>query len=75
MANKNLSLEEIMSRLEETEGLKQQAIDQLLAQRATLDEQLAKLGYTEGRASKPSGKKRNRRTRAEIEAARAAGEK
>lgn len=69
---KTLSLDEILARLEETETLKQQAIQQLLEQRKTLDAQLARLGYTGGAASSGGKtKKRTRRTKAEIEAARA----
>lgn len=72
---KQLSIDELMARIEEAEGFKRQAIEQLLQQRAELDAQLQRLGYIETPATKAPVKKRNRRTKAEIEAARAAGEK
>ena len=72
MAKNTLSVDEIFSRLEEVETLKRQAIDQLLAERKVIDDKLAKLGYT---SEQKLVKKRHRRTKAEIAAARAAGEK
>ena len=71
-STKPLSLEEIMTRLEETETLKQQAIQQLLEQRKTIDTQLARLGYSDGAAKSKEIKKRHRRTKEEIAAAKAA---
>lgn len=70
MAKQNLSVDDIFARLEEVESLKRQAIDQLLVERKVIDDKLAKLGYT----GAPAPKKRHRRTKAEIEAARAAGQ-
>jgi hypothetical protein len=66
--------EDIFSEIERLEGLKEQAIQQLLADRKTIDERLAKLGYNESKAPKPAGKKRTRRTKAQIEADRAKAE-
>lgn len=73
MAKANLSVDDIFARLDEVESLKKQAIDQLLAERKVIDDKLAKLGYTEGK--KKEVKRRHRRTKQELEAARAAGEK
>jgi hypothetical protein len=75
MAKENkLSLDEIFAKLAEVESLKQQAIDQLLAERKAIDERLAKLGYV-GSVDKPKEiKRRHRRTKAEIEASRAVGQ-
>jgi len=70
---KTLSLDEILARLDETESLRKQAIDHLLAERKLLDDKLAKLGYTDGAAKSKEVKKRNRRTKAEIAAAKAGG--
>jgi|GEM_PF-4053506 len=75
MPKNNLSIEEWRTRKKELEESTQPLIEALLAERKRIDEELAELGYTG--ESKPQGekKKRIRRTRAEIEAARAAGEK
>jgi hypothetical protein len=69
------AIDEVFKHLEETDKLKQQAIQQLLEIRAQIDEKLARLGYVEGGNSQglsPKGgpKKRHRRTKAEMEAAR-----
>jgi hypothetical protein len=68
-------IDEVFKRLEETDKLKQQAIEQLLDVRRQIDEKLARLGYVEGGTSqglspKSGPRKRVRRTKAEIEAAR-----
>lgn len=68
---KDLSVEEIFARLDETEALKKQAIDQLLAQREQIDAQLARLGHKDAGGSGKGGKKRLRRTKAQIEAEKA----
>jgi hypothetical protein len=70
-------IDEVFKRLEETDKLKQQAIEQLLKIRKQIDEKLSRLGYVEGQqpqALSPNGgpKKRTRRTKAEIAAAREA---
>jgi hypothetical protein len=73
-------IDEVFARLEETDKLKQQAIEQLLDVRKQIDEKLARLGYYEGQAPKSlspkaPGKKRHRRTKAELEAAQQADAK
>jgi hypothetical protein len=70
---KPLSLDEILARLDETESLRKQAIDHLLAERKLLDDKLAKLGYTDGAAKPKEVKKRVRRTKAELAASKSQG--
>jgi hypothetical protein len=68
-------IDEFFARLEETDRLKKQAIEQLLDIRKQIDEKLSRLGYvgggnTQGLSPKGGPRKRHRRTKAEIEAAR-----
>lgn len=64
--------DEVFKRMQELEALKTEAINELLRQRADIDERLRKLGY--GEDSEASRPKRKRRTKAEIEAAQASEE-
>jgi len=50
------TVDTILKKLAEIESLKSEAIQELLAQRAELDKQLAQLGYGEPRASQPRAK-------------------
>jgi hypothetical protein len=74
---KLISVDDVLAKEEELVELRKQAIAQILEERKSLDEKLARLGYTEGAISSggKAVKKRTRRTKAELEAARAASEK
>lgn len=63
---------EVFKRMQELEALKTEAINELLRQRAEIDERLRKLGY--GEDSEAPKQKRKRRTKAEVLAAKEAGE-
>lgn len=69
-----ISIDDVLQKERELAELKQQAVEQLLAERKAIDEKLARLGYTEDRAVAKPSKKRHRRTKAELEAARATDE-
>jgi hypothetical protein len=75
MATKTLSIDELLVKIEEADAYKKQAIDQILEERKALDDKLARLGYKEPSGKNKEEKKRHRRTKQEIEAARAEGEK
>ncbi len=55
MAEEQTDVEFYFSELEKLEQKKQGVIEKLLRERAAIDEQLAKIGYTEGRKGRPQG--------------------
>jgi DNA repair exonuclease SbcCD ATPase subunit len=57
VAEKPSSIDKALKAMEELEGLKQAAIDELLEQRKDIDSKLAKLGYGEPKAKAPAAKK------------------
>ena len=63
MAEGNEDVENYFSELEKLEQQKQGIIEKLLRERAAIDEQLAKLGYTGGRKGRPAGSKDSRKRR------------
>jgi hypothetical protein len=69
------TLEDIRQREKEIVEAKQARIQDLLEQRKGIDAELAELGYSDGQKPHKEVKKRHRRTKEEIAAARAGGEK
>jgi len=55
MVEGQTDVEKYFLELEKLEQQKQGVIEKLLAERAAIDEQLAKVGYTEGRKGRPQG--------------------
>jgi hypothetical protein len=64
MAERQQDVEKYFSELEKLEQQKQGIIEKLLQERAAIDEQLAKLGYTGGRKGRPQGSRDSRKRQA-----------